>query len=241
MAGVYGRNVGSDLPERDDLEAIRETYSGYDDSGRDHLWDRTNPGFDRLKSQAEERLLLLLRSSMGQTPLAILDVGCGNGDLAALARERGVPATWTGIDLLPDRIATAAMRIPDGRFIVGSADAMPLLAAEFDVVAAVTMFSSLPTPELEARVAKEIARVLRPAGWLIWYDLRYDNPSNPAVHGVTTRRLAELFPGWRQELHSLTVAPPIARRLGRLTPIAYPVLHAIPPLRSHLVGRLQRP
>ena len=48
-------------------------------------------------------------------------------------------------------------------------------------------------------------------------------------------------PGWEIELRSSTVIPPIARRLGRTTPVMYPVLHAIPPLRSHLIGRLRCP
>jgi hypothetical protein len=86
-----------------------------------------------------------------------------------------------------------------------------------------------------------VARILRPGGYLIWYDIRYDNPSNRAVHGVTRSRLQALFPGWRQELKTSTVAPPVARRLGRVTPIVYPVLHAIPILRSHLIGRLRKP
>jgi hypothetical protein len=42
-------------------------------------------------------------------------------------------------------------------------------------------------------------------------------------------------------MRSITVVPPIARRLGPLTPVAYPILHAVPPLRSHFVGRLRCP
>ena len=132
-------------------------------------------------------------------------------------------------------------RVPDARFVVGSADAMPFRDRAFHVVCAITLFSSLPSPSLEAAVATEISRVIRPGGWLVWHDLRYDNPGNPAVHGVTTGRLRELFPGWELELHSFTLVPPIARRLGPLTRVAYPLLHAVPPLRSHLIGRLRCP
>ena len=107
-------------------------------------------------------------------------------------------------------------------------------------MAAITLFSSLPTANMEDGVAREIGRVLRPGGWLIWYDLRRDNPWNPAVHGIT-RRAASSFSGMEAELRSFTLAPPIARRLGPVTPVAYPLLHAIPSLRSHLIGRLQCP
>ena len=45
--------------------------------------------------------------------------------------------------------------------------------------------------------AGEIIRVMRPGGWLVWFDLRYDNPWNAGVHGLSKGRLAQLFPGWR--------------------------------------------
>jgi hypothetical protein len=101
--------------------------------------------------------------------------------------------------------------------------------------------SSLPNDEMERDAAREIARVTRPGGWLVWFDLRYDNPWNAAVHGIDAKRLATLFPGWPQELRSSTVLPPLARRLGRSTPVLYPILELIPPLRSHLIGRLRCP
>jgi SAM-dependent methyltransferase len=94
---------------------------------------------------------------------------------------------------------------------------------------------------MEAAAAREIGRVLRPGGWLIWFDLRYDNPSNPAVHGIDRRRLGRLFPRWAEEIRSCTVLPPLARRLGPTTPVLYPLLEAVPLLRSHLIGRLRCP
>jgi len=39
----------------------------------------------------------------------------------------------------------------------------------------------------------------------------------------------------------VTLLPPLARRLGPATPLAYPVLAALPPLRSHLIGLLRKP
>jgi SAM-dependent methyltransferase len=42
--------------------------------------------------------------------------------------------------------------------------------------------------------------------------------------------------GWKR----LTLFPPLARRLGILTPVAYPVLAALPLLRTHLMGVLRK-
>ena len=149
-----------------DLDRIRETYAAYDRDGRDRLWDRTNAGYDRLKSDVETRLLDLIRVSLPDADAAILDVGCGDGDLAVLSRAAGITAPWTGLDLLPSRIESAAKREPDARFVVGSADAMPFDDKVFQVVCAITLFSSLPSPSLESAVATRSGGSCSPAdGW----------------------------------------------------------------------------
>ena len=225
-----------------DEDRIRDTYRAYDEEGRVRLWDPSNRGYARLAADRDLALLDLLAHSLPADRAAdLLDVGCGDGSLVAAVVGRWPDVTAAGIDLLHDRIEAAAARGLKTRFLVGSAAALPFPDGSFDVVSAITLFSSIPSEAMEAAAATEIGRVLRPGGWLVWYDLRYGNPRNPAVHGVPVRRLGELFPGWARELRSLTVAPPLARRLGRLTPVAYPILHAIPPMRSHLVGRLRCP
>ena len=224
-----------------DEDRIRATYERYASTGRARLWDRSNRGYARLSAERDRALLELLRSSLPSSGGYVLDVGCGTGDIGAFARSAGVEAAWTGIDLLPDRIDAARAAMPDGEFIVGTAADMPFADDTFDAALAQTLFSSLPSPELEMAVANEIERVLRPGGWLIWYDLRYSNPTNPAVHGVSVSRLRKLFAGWKLEVRPISVAPPVARRLGRLTSIVYPLLDAVPVLRSHLVGRLRCP
>jgi ubiquinone/menaquinone biosynthesis C-methylase UbiE len=222
-------------------QRIRDDYQRYASDGRARLWDLKNPGFARLSRDRDRDLLELMLQSLPSSGGRSLDVGCGDGShLAALFHARPDVDAF-GLDLLDDRIEAARLVVPTATLSVGSADALPYDASSFDVLSAITLFSSIPTATMEELVAREIARVLKPGGWLVWFDLRYDNPSNPAVHGVTGRALARLFPGWEQELRSSTLLPPIARRLGRATPALYPLLHAIPPLRSHLIGRLRCP
>lgn len=224
-----------------DLDEIRAAYGEYTAHGRERLWDVRNPGFARLAADRDRRIVELVASSLPSAGGRVLDVGCGTGHGRVVVGEAAPDVDYVGLDLLEDRIEQSRASHPGSEFVVASADAMPFPDGSFDVALAVTLFSSLPTPALEERVAAEIARVLRPGGWLVWYDIRYDNPSNRAVHGVPGARLRALFPGWGGSLQALSLLPPIARRLGPVTAIAYPVLHAIPPLRSHLVGRLQCP
>jgi SAM-dependent methyltransferase len=224
-----------------DLDQIRTTYADYHTSGRERLWVRSNRGYARLIDDRDRVLLPLIAASLPAGGGRFLDVGCGSGELLAAIVAADLAATCAGIDLLPSRIETARSVVPAATLVAGSAEAMPFDDGAFDVAAALTLFSSLPSAELERAVAREIGRVLRPGGWLVWYDLRRGNPTNPAVHGIPERNVRLLFPGWKVQLQSITLAPPIARRLGVLTPLAYPVLHAVPPLRSHLIGRLRRP
>lgn len=225
----------------DDEATIRETYAGYDREGRAHLWDRSNPGYARMADDRDVALQALVSQSLSASPARFLDIGCGGGTLVGALAARWPDVEAIGLDLLPDRVAAGRAAFPDATFVEGSADALPFDDASFDAISAVTLFSSFPSSELEAAVAAEIARVVKPGGWLVWYDLRYDNPGNRSVHGLTKGRLSELFPGWTGRLDTLTLLPPLARRLGPLTSVAYPILHAIPPLRSHLIGRLRRP
>jgi SAM-dependent methyltransferase len=224
-----------------DEERIRAAYANYGRSGRNSLWDLTNEGYARLVRERDAVISDLLTRSVRDGPARVLDVGCGDGRLGQVVNDVAPGADYAGIDLLPDQIEQARALVPEGEFEVGSVDRLPYPDAAFDVVVAMTLFSSIQSRTMEVSGASEIGRVIRPGGWLIWFDLRYDNPSNAAVHGLSERRVAELFPGWHRELRSFTLLPPIARRLGRTTSVLYPPLHAIPPLRSHLIGRLRCP
>lgn len=225
-----------------DLEKIRHTYERYRREGRRRLWDPSNPGFARIMRERDAALIDLLGKALPHVSGDVLDLGSGDGRLAMIARDASLPiGSWTGVDLDAGSVADASAAYPWASFIEASGDDLPVSDDRIDVVVASMLFSSLPSTQMEAAVAAEIERVLRPAGSLIWYDLRYDNPRNRAVHGMGSERLKELFPGWRMELRSLTVIPPIARRLGPITPAIYSLLHAVPILRSHLVGALQRP
>ena len=87
-------------------------------------------------------------------------------------------------------------------------------------------------------VAGEVHRVLKSGGAVVWYDFRYKNPWNPHTRPMPKQRIRQFFPDFEIHLHTVTLLPPLARRLGRLTPVLYPQLSAIPPLRTHHLGLL---
>jgi SAM-dependent methyltransferase len=96
----------------------------------------------------------------------VVDVGCGTGNAALLAAERG--ARVTGVDpaqrLLDVAAAEASERGLDATFVVGEAASIPLPDASADVV--LSVFGAIFAPEPRA-AADEMVRVLAPNGRLL--------------------------------------------------------------------------
>jgi len=138
-------------------------------------------------------------------------------------------------------VQEARRRHPDLDIRLGDATRLPHPDASVDAVCLFTVLSSILDPDLQTAVAAEVRRVLRPGGHVVWYDLRRDNPRNPQVRGIGASRLRGLFPGFDSDLRSLTLVPPLARRLGPATRPLYPLLARLPWLRTHLLGILTQP
>jgi len=99
-----------------------------------------------------------------------LDVGCGNGAAAVhLADRFGLDVT--GVDIDPDQIRLAEARRGDRndvRFRIADATALPFAYGTFDVaVSNKTLHHVADWP----RALREIARVARPGGLVVFADL----------------------------------------------------------------------
>lgn len=98
--------------------------------------------------------------------MRVLDVGCGDGEFAVAAAQKG--ALVHGADASPEMIAVAHHRAQDAGlrvdFQVADATALPFEDDSFDVVVAVTVLCFL----VDANTAlREMARVLAPGGRLV--------------------------------------------------------------------------
>jgi ubiquinone/menaquinone biosynthesis C-methylase UbiE len=117
-----------------------------------------------LADALEQRLLFELIGDVRRR--TVLDVGCGDGELAVALWERG--ARVGGIDASAAMIAAARRRAlrqgADITFAVGTAERLPFAPAAFDRVVAVTVLCFVDDA---APVLGEIGRVLRPGGRLV--------------------------------------------------------------------------
>jgi ubiquinone/menaquinone biosynthesis C-methylase UbiE len=165
----------------------------------------------------------------------LLDVGCGSGaDLQRIGDfwANRKPVLY-GIDMLPQRIHLARVALPEAKLVVGSADKLPFPEKFFDVVLVSTLFSSILNRNLAESIARELMRVARPGGTVIVYDVRLPNLTNPNTRSVSQRSLRRLFPNTSLSTESLTLLPPLARRLGSRAPKLYGPMERVPFLRSH--------
>ncbi|HUR96090.1 MAG TPA: class I SAM-dependent methyltransferase [Gemmatimonadales bacterium] len=219
-----------------DVYARRATGDRYAYSNPAHLF----------MMQERERATLALLARECLLPLAgrsVLEVGCGGGQwLQDLVRWGAEPHRVHGVDLLRERVAQArGVSAPGVSVLQGGGSTLPFAAAAFDLVLQATVFSSILDPAVRREMAGEMARVLRPGGALLWYDLRVNNPRNPDVRRITREELAALFPGWASTLDRVTLAPPITRVVAARSAMAAQLLATLPWLRTHYLGVLRKP
>ena len=102
------------------------------------------------------------------TGLQWLDVGCGSGAFTEVLTARCVPAKVVAIDPCEGQLSYARRRSRAGatQFRLGDAGSLPFADGSFDAAAMALVISYLPDP---VKGAAEMARVVRPGGWVATY------------------------------------------------------------------------
>ena len=143
-------------------------------------------------------------------PADILDFGCGSGDIALHLSNAG--HRLTGYDLSPQMIAQAQQVDRDHRVqwvARGDNEDLPFADASFHAVVASSVLEYVAN--LDATL-KELARVLRPGGWLI---VTVPDMRHPVRHRERWLRAALTVPGlaslvqyssWREGANYLQIS-----------------------------------
>lgn len=124
-----------------------------------------------------ERLLRLAALHPGE---AVLDVGCGTGSLALMAKEAvGAAGVVCGVDASAEMISWARQKA--GRagaevdFRQAPVQALPFSDASFEVALSTLMLHHLPK-KARAQLAAEARRVVRPGGRVLVVDFAEASP-----------------------------------------------------------------
>jgi ubiquinone/menaquinone biosynthesis C-methylase UbiE len=118
-----------------------------------------------------QKLLRLVGLQSGES---VLDVGCGTGSLAIVAKKRvGKTGTVYGIDESPEMLARAERKARKASVELvlqrAPAQALPFPGARFDVVLSTVMLHHLPR-KARRQCAAEMRRVLKPGGRVLVVD-----------------------------------------------------------------------
>ena len=107
----------------------------------------------------------LLEQAQLQPGHSVLDIGCGTGTLAILAKRFHPEVSVTGLDPDPKALTRAGSKAARARVTVcfdqGFGDHLPYAAATFDRAFSSLMYHHIP-PEQKATVLREVHRVLKP-------------------------------------------------------------------------------
>jgi ubiquinone/menaquinone biosynthesis C-methylase UbiE len=137
----------------------------------------------------------------------VLDLGCGTGTLAIMAKEREPGAELVGLDGDPEMIRRASAKAGDAgvqiEFDEGFSTELPYPDACFDRVVSTLFFHHLTTRDKE-RTAAEVARVLKPGGELHVAD--WGRPADPVMAALFMQ--VRLFDGWERTSANVAGALP---------------------------------
>jgi SAM-dependent methyltransferase len=155
----------------------------------------------------------LARTGLRLADASLLDVGCGRGqEFASFIRWGARSQHMFGVDVSEHRIDEArALGLAQVELIDGTA--LPFSNASFDLVVQNVVFSSIIEDGSRRALASEMLRVLRPGGWLLWYDAACSGARDKHFRDVPVTEVEALFPGLRWDWRRLTTHLGLLRRI----------------------------
>jgi SAM-dependent methyltransferase len=166
----------------------------------------------------------------------LLEIGAGRGLNSVEFEKLGYKRENLFLnELLEERIKIIKEKFPDIALYEGNALQIDF-GRKFDCVFQSTVFTSILSDSDRKALAEKMWDLLKPGGIILWYDFIYNNPRNPDVKKVSITEVKQLFPeAVQSQIHKVTLAPPVGRRVGKFYP-----LFNIPPLRSHILAVFQK-
>jgi ubiquinone/menaquinone biosynthesis C-methylase UbiE len=127
-----------------------------------------NKKAERNIARVRQRLTELPSEAIGD----VLELGCGIGAVAAFLSETYNMKVW-GTDYDHEQIQIARKRHPEDEHLiykVEDAEQLSFQNARFDLVVSQNVFHHLSKWQ---NAVREVARVLRPGGFLLWLDITF--------------------------------------------------------------------
>jgi hypothetical protein len=211
--------------------------------GNDLRYDKWGPYFDfHFKSEMEVFYLYskaLKKNFKDVSKLKMLEIGAGFGKNLIWFNFLGIPfENIYANELSAGRVDELRKNLPEQCAIIPGDFAAADINIKFQVILQSTVFTSILDRSVREQIADKAFGLLSDDGIFIWYDFRFNNPSNKNVRGVSRKEVKQLFPrASKIEFSSCTMFPAAGRRLGRF----YNLLNALMPfLRTHTVAVIHK-
>jgi len=118
----------------------------------------------------------------------VLDIGCGNGIASVPLAARG--SILAGVDPSEPMLVNARLRVPEGKFVVGSAEKLPFADRSFDHAICAQAFHWFD----QSRAFAEAIRVVKPGGVVaVWWKILTHDAAIRAIRDAACAD-AELAP-----------------------------------------------
>ncbi len=197
---------------------------------------------DRLIKKERDNYMyqLLNKNKIFSKKNKILDFGCGEGFIMHQLLHWGIEYDqMVGIDTSQERIKKAKMRFDNLKF-TQITDKIPFSENQFTMIIISTVFSSIIGQSNRFFWASEIDRVLKGNGFIIFYDMKINNPFNFNTKKISKNELKLLFKNYNIKTKSLTVLPQLTRTISYISPKIYPFLTKLKFLHTHQISQLTR-
>lgn len=225
-----------------EAERLQEVYAGRRQRyAQSDIYSMFNPAYLFFVQQRQRATLAMLRAngfnSLRDT--SVLEIGCGRGAVLSEWLLYGVQApNLYGIDVLWKELIDAKRGQSSFNLATADGQKLPFADDRFDIVTQYMAFSSILDDTVRRNVANEMLRVVRPNGAILWYDFWY-NPTNPNVRAIRTDEIRSLFAGCEIVTKKITLAPPIARRLVKISWLMCGLLERIGVFNTHYLALIR--
>ena len=184
------------MPAEDHVAAARAVYEASADTYIQFVGTEISAATETAVDRALLRAFVDLVKE--GTSMRVADVGCGPGRVAAFLAMHHLEVV--GLDPSPAMLAAARIAHPDIRFEEGQLDDLPI--AEESLAGVVCWYSIIYTPpEHLGDAFAELARVLRPGGYLL---LAFQAGSGEHVLRTDAHRTALSLTSFRHSLGDVT-------------------------------------
>lgn len=222
-----------------DLDRLRIEYADRDvrlaNSG---IYSPFNIGHLYMTQQRQRAVLDMLRRNgiPSLRGLTIFELGCGRGGILQEYMSYGAdPGCLHGVDLILDRVTEAHQKLPGLPLTCADGQNLPYPTGSFDLAVQYTVFSSILDSEVKENLAREMVRIVRPGGMILWYDF-WLNPTNPQTKGILPTEIRHLFGRCDYRFKRITLAPPLARRIAPFSWVLCELLEKIKLFNTHYIG-----